>query len=163
MYEKYVGWHPVKGVQGNCVPDLTVARGLLCLPPLVRMLRSRKKPFPLSLLVQFLQHERPYCTRVMYTNMAGRKPAHVRLLLIELLFPVFLSHPFPGPSGMDTSGRRLMCTAFHEASRDFFISLAACLYLSHLFQLHWSVRSCGLHRLPADPTGQETWGETNWN
>ena len=115
----------MKGVQGNCVPDLTVARGLLCLPPLVRMLRSRKKPFPLSLLVQFLQHERPYCTRVMYTNIAGRKPAHVRLLPIELLFPVGLSHPFPGPSGMDAAGRRLMCTAFHEASRDLFISLTA--------------------------------------
>ena len=36
-------------------------------------------------------------------------------------------------------------------------------YPSHLFQLHRSIGFCGLHRLLADPTGQETQGGTNWN
>ena len=32
------GSHPVKGVQRNCVQELTLARGLLCLPPIKQLL-----------------------------------------------------------------------------------------------------------------------------
>ena len=45
----------MKGVQRNCIPKLTLSWGLHCLPPLLRMLGSHRKPFPLSFLLRFIQ------------------------------------------------------------------------------------------------------------